>query len=139
MALDEEPALRLDQLPPDALRLIAAECIGPNVNSNNRRRAEAGRLRAGCKALRSAAEAALASGLVRVLLEPRSWPPPSMGVLTRCARHLHLYFCRGQVTDEAVRVLAEAAPRLAWLSLWKCRHVTDVSALASIPSLRIHR
>ena len=134
----EEPALRLDQLPPDALRLVAAGCIGsyePDEYGDVLRRAEAGRLRGSCKALLSAAEAAVASGLVKVCLWPKAWPPPSMGVLTRCARHLDLCDCWEQVTNEALRELAEAAPELEGLTLAYSGRVTDVSALASMRSL----
>ncbi len=70
----EEPTLRLDQLPPDALRLVAAGCIRPCELDEwgDLRAEEAGRLRGACKALLSAAEAALASGLVKVWLEPKA-------------------------------------------------------------------
>ena len=58
-----------------------------------------------------------------------------MRVLTRCARRLRLYECREQVTNEVVRQLAEAAPDLVGLSLFCCRHVTDIAPLASLKSL----
>ena len=127
----EESTLRLEALPPELLRDVAALCIGRYDSS----RAEVRRLRLTCKALLSAAEAALASGLVTVTLWPRTWPPPSMDLITRCARHLNLAFCREEVTDEAVRALAEAAPQLVELYLQHCHRVTDISPLASLRAL----
>ena len=133
--MEEPTTLRLEALEPEHLRSIAAICIGSYDPYHMRRRAEVGRLRLTCRALLEAAEAAIASGLVKVLLAPNEWPPPSMRVLTRCARRLNLYYCREQVTNEAVRQVAEAAPDLVVLSLESCRRVTDIAPLASLKSL----
>jgi hypothetical protein len=131
-----EPTLRLEALEPEHLRSIAAICIGSCGRPlSPQRGAEVARLRLTCRALLEAAEAAIAHGLVEVWLRPKAWPPPSMRVLTRCARHLDLYECREQVTNEAVRQLAEAAPDLVGLILMDCRHVTDIAPLASLKSL----
>ena len=89
-ATEEPTTLRLEALEPEHLRSIAAICIG-SYGYGGERRAEAGRLRLTCRALLEAAEAAIAHGLVEVRLFPTVWPPPSMRVLTRCARHLDLF------------------------------------------------
>ena len=131
----EEPAtLRLEALEPELLRSIAAICIG-SYGYSSQRRAEVARLRLTCRALLEAAEAAIEHGLVNVMLRPTAWPPPSMRVLTRCARRLNLFKCREQVTNEVLRQLAETAPDLVVLSLHGCRHVTDIAPLASLKSL----
>ena len=132
----EGRTLRLEALEPELLRSIAVMCIGSYSNPyDSQRRAEVGRLRLTSRALLEAAEAAIEHGLVTVRLSPKAWPSPSMRVLTRCARRLHLYFCRGQVTNEVIRQVAEAAPDLIKLDLGGCRHVTDIAPLASLKSL----
>ena len=132
----EGRTLRLEALEPEHLRSIAAICIGSYSGPfSPQRGAEVRRLRVTCRALLEAAEAAIAHGPVDVWLYPKAWPPPSMRVLTRCARHLYLYKCGEQVTNEAVRQVAEAAPDLVWLGLSFCHHVTDIAPLASLKSL----
>ena len=135
--MEEPTTLRLEALEPELLRSIAAICIASYENDpyGSERRAEVGRLRLTCRALLEAAEAAIEHGLVKVWLLPKAWPPPSMRVLTRCARHLGLRYCREQVTNEALRQLAEAAPDLIKLDLLGCTYVTDIAPLASLKSL----